>query len=134
MRSAIRIALWTLVLFWGYATFAQSQQATVPLSIKIVQHQVQLTWVASTHCIDGSACTPTGYNVYRSSTSGTGYGKIASTTTALTYTDSTVLKGQTWYYVVTAYAPACTQPPAPPVSPCGESAYSNIVTAVIPMP
>lgn len=44
-----------------------------------------------------------GYNVYRSTTSGGGYGKLnSSLVTTSAYTDNTVTNGTTYYYVVTA--------------------------------
>jgi fibronectin type 3 domain-containing protein len=56
---------------------------------------VSLSWTAAT----GS---PTSYNVKRSTTSGSGYTTIGTTTApTVTYNDS-VLGGQTYYYVVTA--------------------------------
>jgi fibronectin type 3 domain-containing protein len=63
-----------------------------------------------------------GYNVYRTTTSGTGYIKVnASLVAALNYTDSTVQSATTYYYVTTA------------VDASGnESVYSNEVQAVIP--
>jgi len=42
------------------------------------------------------------YNVYRSDTSGSGYVQIASNLTDSAYTDSDVVNGSTYYYVVTA--------------------------------
>jgi len=61
-----------------------------------VQHSVSLTWSASTS-------TVAGYNIYRSTVSGSGYTKINSSfVTILTYTDSTVLSGTTYFYVTTA--------------------------------
>jgi fibronectin type 3 domain-containing protein len=63
-----------------------------------------------------------GYNVYRSTTSGSGYAKVnGSLVAAVNYTDSTVQNGTTYYYVTTA------------VDGSGnESSYSNQATAVIP--
>jgi fibronectin type 3 domain-containing protein len=58
-------------------------------------HSITLTWVAST------STNVTNYNVYRSTTSGSGYAKIANSTT-LTYTDSSGTGGTLYYYVVTA--------------------------------
>jgi fibronectin type 3 domain-containing protein len=64
----------------------------------------------------------TGYNVYRSTVSGTGYAKInSSIDSALTYTDSTVQNGTTYYYVTTAVD-----------SSGNESVYSNETQAFIP--
>jgi fibronectin type 3 domain-containing protein len=65
-----------------------------------------------------------GYNVYRSSVSGGPYTKLNATpVTALTYTDSTVSAGATYYYVVTDVASDGT-----------ESVFSNQATAVVPTP
>jgi len=55
---------------------------------------VSLGWTASAGA--------TGYNVKRSTTSGSGYTQIGTTTSATTYSDSTVANGTTYYYVVTA--------------------------------
>jgi len=80
-----------------------------------VQHTVQLTWNASTSSV-------VGYRVYRSETSGSSYTSLTgSTLNALTYNDSTVTSGSTYYYVVTAVDAAGV-----------ESVYSNQATAVIP--
>src|SRR6267143_535336 len=80
-----------------------------------VGHTVALTWNASTS-------TVTGYNVYRSTVSGTGYTKINSSLVALlSYTDSTVLNSTTYFYVTTA------------VDSTGiESTFSNEANAVVP--
>lgn len=82
-----------------------------------VQHTVALSWMASTSSVIG-------YRVYRSETAGGSYSPLNGTAlTAVTYTDSTVASGTTYYYVVTAVDSAGT-----------ESLYSNQVTAVIPTP
>jgi fibronectin type 3 domain-containing protein len=74
-----------------------------------------LSWNASTSNV-------TGYNVYRSTTSGAGYLKITtSPLTSLTYVDDTVLSATTYFYVTTA------------VDESGiESSNSNEATATIP--
>ena len=80
-----------------------------------VAHSSTLSWTASTS-------TVVGYNVYRSTTSGS-YGAPlnGSLVTGLTYTDTTVANGTTYYYVTTA------------VDGNGnESVVSNEVQAVIP--
>jgi len=60
-------------------------------------HGVSLSWVAST------SSNLKGYNVYRGTVSGGPYTKVNSTVvTTLTYSDSSVQAGQTYYYVVTA--------------------------------
>ena len=79
------------------------------------QHSVALSWVASTSTVSG-------YNVYRSTVSGSGYSKLnTSLVSGTAYTDTSVQNGTTYYYVTTA------------VDSSGkESAYSNQVTAAIP--
>jgi hypothetical protein len=80
-----------------------------------VTHNVGLTWIASTSPV-------TGYNVYRSTVSGSGYTKInSSPIVPLNYTDSTVQNTTTYYYVTTAVDASG-----------GESGFSNEVSAVIP--
>jgi len=76
---------------------------------------VALSWVAST------TTTVTSYNVYRSTTNGSGYALIGSVNApTIAYTDSNVVSGTTYYYVTTAVANGM------------ESAYSNQATAPIP--
>ncbi len=59
-------------------------------------HTVALSWNASTSNV-------TGYNVYRSTTSGAGYLRITtSPVTSVTYVDDTVLSATTYFYVTTA--------------------------------
>ena len=86
--------------------------------VQAVAHSVDLSWDAST------SPTVVGYNVYRSTVSGGTYSLLTSSLVAgLTYTDSSVLSGQTYYYVATAVDAAGI-----------ESIYSNEVQAVIPPP
>jgi hypothetical protein len=79
-------------------------------------YSVLLNWTAS------PSQTVTGYNVYRSMASGGGYAKITpSYVGGLTYTDTNVVDGQIYYYVVTS------------VDATGdESAYSEDVQMNIP--
>ena len=79
-------------------------------------YSVLLNWTAS------PSETVTGYNVYRSMVSASGYAKITpSPLEGLTYIDATVLDGQVYYYVVTS------------VDATGdESAYSEDVQMNIP--
>jgi hypothetical protein len=92
------------------ATISLSGDGVVP-----VPHTVALTWTASTSVVSG-------YNVYRSTTSGTGYVKLNGTLVpAVDYSDSSVVNGTTYYYVTTA------------VDAGGdESGYSNEASVVIP--
>ncbi len=81
-------------------------------------HSVELQWNASTS--PGIA----GYNVYRGDRSGGPYVKLNSSLVAgLTFTDSTVQSGQTYFYVATAADGSLV-----------ESVFSNEVSATIPNP
>jgi hypothetical protein len=96
---------------------ATGSPASIPVSgtgVASVQHTVALSWNAST--------SATGYNVYRSATSGSGYARVNSGVDGtLSYSDTSVQNGQTYFYVTTA------------VDATGqESAYSTEVSAVIP--
>lgn len=78
-------------------------------------HTVHLTWAASTSQV-------VGYRVYRSETSGGSFSVLnGSAVTALSFDDTTVSNGITYYYVVTAVDSAGN-----------ESVHSNQTTAVIP--
>lgn len=85
--------------------------APVPAAVPVL-----LNWVGST--------SPgiTGYNIYRSQTSGsfpsTPIGTVAANTTS--YIDTSAAPGQSYFYVVTA------------ISPLAQSADSNQATAAIP--
>jgi hypothetical protein len=97
---------------------ATGSPASIALSgtgVQQVPHTVSLSWTASTSTVSG-------YNVYRSTTSGSGYTKLNSSLVAsVAYTDSTVANAMTYYYVTTA------------VDGSGnESSYSNEASAVIP--
>jgi hypothetical protein len=79
-------------------------------------HSVMLKWTAS------PSPGVTGYNIYCSAVSGSGYTKInPSVVSGLTYTDATVVGGVTYYYVTTS------------VDASGdESSYSQQVKIVVP--
>jgi Abnormal spindle-like microcephaly-assoc'd, ASPM-SPD-2-Hydin/Immunoglobulin domain/Immunoglobulin I-set domain len=100
------------------ASNATNSPATIALSgtgVQAVSHSATLNWVASTS-------TVAGYNVYRSPVSGTGYAKVSSQLIGSTqYQDTTVLTGQTYFYVVTSSDSSGL-----------ESTFSNEATAVIP--
>lgn len=83
-----------------------------------VLHSAVVTWTASV------SPDVTGYNVYRSTISGSGYTKLntALITGATSYTDGTVRAGGTYYYVATTVAGG------------RESGYSKEVKAVVPAP
>jgi hypothetical protein len=89
----------------NFAAAAGSQQA----------NSVSLSWIASTSTVSG-------YNVYRSTTSGGGYSKLnAALISGLSFSDTTAVPGKTYFYVATA------------VDPGGdESVDSNQAMATIP--
>ena len=104
----------------SFVSNATNSPAVVSLSgsgTQPVQHSVTLSWSASTS-------TVAGYFVYRGTVSGGPYTKLQSSSQpGLTYVDSTVQSGTTYYYVVTAVD-----------SSGNESANSNQATAVVPTP
>ena len=80
-----------------------------------MQHSVALTWGASPSSVSG-------YNIYRSTVSGSSYIKVnSSLVNGLSYNDTNVQSGSTYYYVTTAVDAAGK-----------ESSYSNQVSAAIP--
>jgi hypothetical protein len=80
------------------------------------QHSVALTW--------SPVSAVSGYNVYRGTQSGGPYSKInTALDTSTNFTDSSVLSGQTYYYITTAVNGSGVQSP-----------FSNQVKAVIPSP
>lgn len=87
-------------------------------------HSVALSWTAPT--VDSTHDAATGYNVYRTQTTGgctvvttTGCSKVGPATTT-TFTDTTVAASTTYFYVVTA------------TNSAGESGPSNQVQANVP--
>jgi Abnormal spindle-like microcephaly-assoc'd, ASPM-SPD-2-Hydin/Protein of unknown function (DUF1573) len=80
-----------------------------------VTHSVSLSWSESSSGV-------TGYNVYRSTTSGSGYIRVnGALVTAQTFTDSPVQGGTTYYYVTTALDGSGN-----------ESGHSNEAQAIVP--
>ena len=81
-------------------------------------HGVTLTWTAST------SSNVAGYNVYRATTTGGPYSKVTpSRVASLSYNDTAVQAGATYFYVVTAVDTSSN-----------ESGYSTQVQARIPNP
>jgi hypothetical protein len=95
---------------------ATNSPLTISLSgTGVQQHSVALNWNPSTSSV-------VGYFIYRSSVSGGPYTKLNSTPNSTTsYTDATVVSGQTYYYVVTAVDSSNV-----------ESSYSNEVAVSVP--
>ena len=78
-------------------------------------HSVDLSW-------DASPSQVVGYNLYRGTQAAGPYGKLNSSLIAgLTFVDTSVQSGNTYYYVATAVDSSQV-----------ESGYSNVGTAVIP--
>ena len=97
---------------------AAGSPVTIALSgtgVQAAAHSVTLSWTASTSTVSG-------YNIYRTTTNGSGYTKMnASLVTGLSYDDTSVQSGTTYYYVATAVD-----------ADGNESTDSNQATAVIP--
>ena len=108
----------------GTVSFASNASNSAVLSLSGTGtptpiHNVSLSWTAST------SSDVIGYNIYRGAASAGPYSKINSSLNAgTTYTDNSVVDGQTYYYVTTAVN-----------SNNQESAYSSPAQqAVIPAP
>jgi len=90
------------------------QPPTNLMTTTVTSAQATLVWTAS------ASGTVSGYNVYRATTAGGPYTKLnTATVAATTFTDTTVVHGTTYYYVVTAADPSTL-----------ESVNSNEVPAV----
>ena len=96
---------------------ATSANASFSITVAAASaYSVKLNWTQS------PSSGVTGYNVYRSTVSGSGYTKLNSTpVSGLTYTDSSVTGGKTYYYVTTSVDSAGA-----------ESSYSEQITMSIP--
>ncbi len=108
-----------MFIFGGLNTSSAYYNTTEHIIIKVTaltltatagNAKVNLAW----NPVEGAS----GYNIYRSTTSGTGYTKIGNTTSsAITYEDKPLANGTTYYYVVTAIVNGV------------ESGYSNEASA-----
>ena len=109
--------------YTGHVTISaagvQGSPVTVLVSLTIaavsIQHSVDLSWNASSS--DGIVS----YSAYRSTMQGGPYILVASAISGLSYTDSTVQSGVTYYYVVTAFDDRAQ-----------ESVYSNEARSIVP--
>jgi fibronectin type 3 domain-containing protein len=86
-----------------------------------------LSWTASTGA--------TSYNIFRSTTSGSGFALVNSTITASPYADTGVTDGTTYYYLISAQAPNSlssnsTQVSATPLDPPGNLAATAATGSV----
>ncbi len=115
MRKALPLLLFAAMLL--LPTWAQTG------------HSVTLVWSWA----QGAGDMATGFHVLRSNTAGGPYATVGTVPVGtLTFTDSTVVAGRTFFYTVTAFDSAgdsapgnevqCTIPFSPPTSPTGVSA------------
>ena len=102
----------TLLAILMLSAAALAQQGNGP-----TQHSVTPSWT--------NTGTITGNCIYRAQTSGGPYGLAIHCSSApiTTWPDTTVLSGQTYFYVVTSYVSG---------PPFEESLYSNEIRAVVP--
>lgn len=106
------------VTFTSDASNSPTIESLTGTGVPAAQHSVSLSWNAS------SSQDVIGYNIYRGVQSGGPYSRINSVLNASTvYTDTSVVDGQTYYYVTTAVD-----------SSNQESGHSNDAQAVIPPP
>jgi len=95
--SALSTSATTTTIISG---FSDSSAPTAPGSLSATaasSSQISLTWTAATDNIGVS-----GYNIYRASASMGSYTKVG-TTPALSYTDTGLTSGKTYFYVVKAF-------------------------------
>jgi fibronectin type 3 domain-containing protein len=87
-----------MILGCSYFGLAQGLQGKAQVSgsatVAVTGHSVTLTWSASQNT--------TSYNIYRGTTHGGPYLKVASGIVSPTYTDAQVASSQTLYYVTTS--------------------------------
>src|SRR6516164_1242488 len=99
-------------------TGSTGSSSTGGASPALAGHSVTVTWTAST------STGVTGYNVFRSQTTGGPYTQVNTNLIGGTsFVDSSVTAGQTYYYVVTAVGSGSSQ-----------SSYSNEASAAVPSP
>jgi len=124
MRYVRRVSLpmFALILFAGslYPQSSVTGRGTVSGAgaiTSLTTHYVALSWSSNQSNVAG-------YNVYRGAVSGGPYTKVNSALVAvMSYSDATVVAGQTYYYVTTVVTSGGT-----------ESAYSNQASATVPSP
>jgi Abnormal spindle-like microcephaly-assoc'd, ASPM-SPD-2-Hydin len=114
------------VTFTPWATGSASGTVTVTSNASNSPAKITLTGAGASHSVllawNASSGSVSGYNIYRSTVSGSGYTKLnSSLISQTTYTDAIVQAGTTYYYVATGVSTSAQ-----------ESAYSKQVAAVIP--
>lgn len=103
-----------VVTLYAWDITGHYQTQTINVTASAVQHSATLGWNASPSSVMG-------YNIYRSTNPSGPFTRVNSEVEPATvFTDRTVTAGQLYYYAVTS------------VNTEGESAYSNLVTSLIP--
>jgi hypothetical protein len=102
------------VSFLSNASNSPTNETLGGTGVQASQHSVGLSW-------SPDASTVQGYYVYRGAQTGGPYTKLSTLQPGISYADTSVLSGQTYYYVVTALG-----------SNSVESGYSNEAVAAIP--
>jgi hypothetical protein len=102
------------VSFVSNASNSPANETLGGTGVQATQHSVDLSW-------DPDISSVQGYYVYRGAQPGGPYTKISTLHSGTSYTDTSVLSGQTYYYVVTALGTNSV-----------ESGYSNDAVAAIP--
>lgn len=131
-ESQTTMKRWFIVLVLVLAALSgvagAQDRATATFTIN-VGHITTLTWDAVTVDDSGAPYGPgpgqdpadiISYNVYRSTTNGGPYTALVTGLMALDYTDTSVVDGTTYFYVVSA------------TNSVGTSGYSNQAVAVVP--
>jgi hypothetical protein len=115
-ESSIRFAIW---MWLAFVLFCPGLARSVFAAPQTGSHSVTLTWSPA---VQPGNETVASWNVYRSGSNGSSYTSIASVPVEIvTYTDTSVIAGGAYSYVVTAIDTAGN-----------ESAYSASVSATIP--
>jgi len=124
-QVAVAIGAMVPGTYTGHVTITAAGATGSPKTVTVlltitsppIAHCVDLSWNAS------SSSNIVSYSAYRATAAGGPYELISSAITGLTYTDTTVVPGTTYYYVVTAINDV-TQ----------ESPYSVEAKAIVPNP
>ena len=116
-RVALRVALIFVACFGLTSCGAAAIENPTGQGEQGPPHAITLTW-------DASVSPVSGYVVYRATGTAAPFIPVRTTLAATTqYTDTTVLAGETYFYVVTSYDSANV-----------ESLPSNLVSATVPVP
>jgi fibronectin type 3 domain-containing protein len=100
----------TTYYYFVTALDSTSNESSPSTEVAVVSPALTLGAVTSTSValnwtMAGSTSGITGYNVYRSATSGTEATPVLATPTTMSYNDTSVTHGSTYYYRVTALGP-----------------------------